>query len=83
MAMKKTIKDIIWEWKTETKIKPWEETIAIHQCGDTLFIITKRPGVFIGYHGVLVDKYQDMLKENGYDLKIHFVDICSGNVRVF
>lgn len=79
----KSIKDIIWEWKGETGIKPWDETIAIHQCGDTLFIITKRPGVFIGRHGALVDKYRNELKENGFDLKIHFVEISFGNVREF
>lgn len=52
------IKDIVTEWKDEAGIKSFEETIAIHKDGTTLFIITKSPGRFIGYHGNLVEKYK-------------------------
>lgn len=78
----KTVKEIVTEWKDEVD-KLDRETIAIHVENDKLFIVTKNAGLYIGYHGILVDKYRDILKDNGYDLKISFVDVFCGNVREF
>lgn len=80
----KAIKEIVSDWKYEAGIKSFEETIAIHKDGTTLFIITKSPGRFIGYHGDLVDKYRKILKENGHEIvTVSFVDLFVGNVREF
>lgn len=80
----KAIKEIVADWKDEIGIKSWEETVAVHKDGDKLFIITKSPGRFIGYHGDLVDKYRKILQENGHDVSlISFVDLFVGNVREF
>ena len=58
--------------------------MAVHKDRDKLFIITKSPGRFIGYHGDLVNKYKKILKENGHDISlISFIDLFVGNVREF
>lgn len=43
----KSLVEIIAEWKAETGIEPYQETVAIHRVGDTLYIITQKPGMFI------------------------------------
>ena len=79
----KTIKEIMEKWKREAGIASWVETIAIHCSEHTLFIVTQRPGLFIGYHGQLIEKYHSILKENGYDVTIQFVDIFCGDIKEF
>ena len=79
----KTIKEIIESWMDEAGLKRKSETIAFHICENDLFIITKYPGWFIGKYGFLVDKYRRLMKSNGYDLKIHFVDLSCGYIREF
>lgn len=80
----KSIKEIVAEWKDEIGIKSFQETVAIHKEGDRLFVITKSPGLFIGRHGVLVDKYKEIMRTNGHEINIvSFVDIFVGNVREF
>lgn len=87
----KTVKEIVEEWKDEVDepikkqrgINYRRETIAIHIEGDTLYIATKNPGLYIGFHGQLADKYRKILEENGHNLRISFVDLFCGNVREF
>lgn len=79
----KTILEIITEWKGEAGLPAWKETIAIHRCGHTLYIVTQRPGIFIGRAGCLVDKYTEMLKKNGHNLTVQFVDTFCGDIKVF
>ncbi len=82
--MKLELKEIMENWKKESGIKAYfGETIAAHSCGDTLFVITRYPGWFIGKCGVLVDKYRNILRENGYPHKVEFVDLFCGGVRIF
>lgn len=80
----KSIKEIVEEWKDEIGIKSFQETIAIHKDGCTLYIITKSPGRFIGRHGDLVNKYKEIMRSNGHEISlISFVDLFVGNVREF
>ena len=80
----KSIKEIVAEWKDEIGIKPFEETVAVHKDGDRLFIITKSPGRFIGWHGELVEKYKGIMRANEHEINlISFVDLFVGNVREF
>lgn len=82
--MKLELKEIMENWKKESGIKAYfRETIAAHSCGDTLFVITRHPGWFIGKSGVLVDKYSAILRENGFPDQVVFVDLFCGNVRIF
>ena len=82
--MKLELKEIMENWKKEIEFYKYErETIAVHSCGDVLFVITKRPGLFIGKYGTLVDKYRNILRENGYPDQVIFVDLFCGGVRIF
>ena len=74
------LKDIIEKWKKECQNR---ETIGVHICGDRLFITTRRPGLMIGYHGKLVEKYKILLKDNGYPCDVEFVDLFCGGIRIF
>lgn len=79
-----TLTEIMKAWKRDSKVDRIErETIAAHSCGDTLFVITRHPGWFIGKSGVLVDKYRAILRENGFPDQVVFVDLFCGNVRIF
>lgn len=79
----KTVKEIIESWMEEAGLKNRNETIAFHVSENNLFIVSKYPGWLIGKYGSLVDKYRRLLKSNGYDLKIHFVDLSCGYIREF
>ena len=72
--MTKYLIDIIKDWKKEAGVRPLDETTLFHVCKNTIYIITSKPGLFIGYHGKLVDKYRQLIKDNGYDENIEFVD---------
>lgn len=79
-----TMIEIMKTWKRDSKVDIIDrETIAYHVCGDKLFVVTKHPGWFIGKQGWLVDKYRNILKENGYPYDVRFVDLLCGNVREF
>lgn len=78
------LKDIIENWKRESKVDTFRrETIAVHACGDKLFVATQHPGFYIGYHGQLVDKYRGILRDNGYPCDMRFVDLGCGGLRIF
>lgn len=79
----KTVKEIIESWMEEAGLQRRNETIAFHVSDDTLFIITRFPGILIGKYGSLVDKYRRLMKSNGYDFQIHFVDLSCGYIREF
>ena len=53
---------IIKEWKDEAGIKGIILVSTLPEYRDTIKICTDRPGLMIGFHGVLVDKYKDKLK---------------------
>lgn len=80
----KSLVEIVAEWKAEIGIKSYQETVAIHRSGDTLNIVTQKPGLFIGLYGDMCKKYKDLIQSNGYKIShINFVDIFCGNVREF
>jgi len=81
--MNRSISSILESWMDESGLKTRNETIAFHVQDDKLFIVTRYPGWLIGLHGCLFDKYRRLLKYNGYDLKIRFVDVFCGEVREF
>ena len=71
------MKEIIEKWKKEANIT-YIETTVIHVEEDKLYIITKYPGLFIGYHGNLVDKYSKLINK-----EIVFIDMFFGDVIEF
>ena len=61
--------DIIQRWKREALglRNVYKDTTVFHVDGNTLYLITKYPGLFIGYHGNLIDKYREKL---GMEIKM-------------
>lgn len=55
--------DIIQQWKKEALglSSVYKDTTAFHVEGNTLYLITRYPGLFIGYHGNLINKYEEKL----------------------
>ena len=60
-----TEKEIIEKWKREAfGVKSiFKDTTVFHVEGDKLYLITKYPGLFIGYHGKLIDKYRQTINK--------------------
>lgn len=69
-------------WKKEAHLTRLDEHTVFHQDGDVLYILTNRPGLFIGYHGILAEKYREILKQYGINV-IEFVDGSYGNIIIF
>lgn len=78
-----TLVDVVSAWKAEAGLPSYKSTVAIHVDGDTLFIVTLHPGLFIGYHGSLEKKYSAILKKHGFPSKVRYVDMFVGNVKQF
>lgn len=68
------MKDIIKQWKEEAIGSAFRETTIFHVDDNKVYIITKYPGLFIGYHGELVKKYEAILGK-----KVEFVPVTLGN----
>lgn len=77
-----SIIDIINAWRKEAKI-PYEASVILHRHDDTLFIISKYPGYFIGFKGILHEKYVTKLEENGYNYKISYIDTFVERTKEF
>lgn len=73
----------IADWKKEANLKSYEETVACHIDGKTLYIVTRFPGRFIGKAKTLYDKYAKVLKEKFGIKDIRFIDIFCGDVKIF
>lgn len=67
--------DIIQQWKREALgLKSiYKDTTVFHVDGNTLYLITKYPGLFIGYHGNLVYKYEEKL-----GMKVEMIELREG-----
>lgn len=76
------IQRIIELWKQDAGLRITQPVI-IHVDDDDLWIITDRPGWMIGVHGDLADRYKEILKANGYNLRIRFVEFGYSDVREF
>ena len=70
--------DIIQRWKREALgIRGiHKDTTVYHVDGNTLYLITKYPGLFIGYHGNLINKYKEKL-----GLKVETIELREGITR--
>lgn len=76
------IQRIIELWKQDAGLK-YRNPVVIHIDDKNLWVITERPGWMIGRHGDLVDRYKEILKENGYNLRIRFVEFGHRDVDEF
>ena len=74
--------EVLEAWKKEAHLTRLDEHTIFHQEGDVLYILTNRPGLFIGYHGNLANKYREILKEYGVN-QTEFVDSSYGNIIIF
>ena len=62
---------IMSKWKTEAHVgKP----IMWKRDKTKMYVYTTKPGYMIGYHGSLIEKYRNLLKENGFEIEIEFVE---------
>lgn len=75
--------DIVSAWKSEAGLPSYQNTVAVHEDGEKLFVVTKHPGLLIGLHGKLGNKYSAILREHGYAHKIVYVDMFCGDVKQF
>lgn len=76
------IQRIIELWKQDAGLK-YRNPVVIHIDDKKLWVITERPGLMIGLHGNLVDRYKEILKDNGYNLRIRFVEFGHRDVDEF
>lgn len=70
--------EVIQQWKKEALglRNVYKDTTAFHVEGNTLYLITKYPGLFIGYHGRLVNKYKEKLGMN-----VEMIELRDGITR--
>ena len=78
----KTIEEIMRDWMREACVTPTTK-VVVHTHNRKVFIITDKPGYFIGLRGWLVEKYQKELRKNGFPTNIQIIDIFTGGLRVF
>lgn len=71
------IQEIIRRWKKDANLFLYEgaTTTLFFVSKDEVYILTDRPGVFIGKAGELYNKYSKILEENGYPKKVRWVDL--------
>jgi len=67
--------EIIQQWKRQALglRSVYKDTTAFHVEGNTLYLITKYPGLFIGYHGNLVNEYEEKL-----GMKVKMIELREG-----
>lgn len=72
------MEEIIQQWKKEALgIRSiYKDTTVYHIDGNKLYLITKYPGLFIGYHGRLVNKYQEKL-----GMEVEMIELHDGITR--
>ena len=72
------MEEIIQRWKREALgIRSiYKDTTVYHVDGNTLYLITKYPGLFIGYHGNLFYKYEEKL-----GMKVEMIELREGITR--
>lgn len=61
------------KWKTEAHVDKsimWK----FNRDRTKMYVYTTKPGYMIGYHGSLIEKYRNLLKENGFEIEIEFVE---------
>ena len=80
--MTREIHDIIKEWKHEAGVRGIILTNNTYSGSPYLTIFTSNPGLMIGYHGELKDKYIKKLRTvmNGL-IEVHFVETDEYYIR--
>lgn len=77
-----SLEEIVREWRKEAiRLSP-SRCIVVVPVEDIIYIVSDRSGLLIGYHGRLVDKYKNILRENGYSQRVVFIDTFVGDVKV-
>ena len=73
MLNNRKIQEILRQWKYECRIT---HTILFRYTSDEILkIYTDKPGIMIGLHGIIVDKYTQIFKSyDKYFEKIEFVE---------
>lgn len=80
--MKKEISKIIKEWKEEAGVKGVVQICANYSSKKKLTICTDRPGLMIGYKGILVEKYKKKIQEILSNIEsIEFVETDSWYIK--
>ena len=79
-----TLEEIIKQWRKEAGIGAYTQNscVVFHVDKKNIYIITSYPGLMIGFHGLLADKYKEILKAEGYNHDIEFIDV-RGDVKGF
>lgn len=71
------MEEIILQWKREALgTGSIYDMTLFHVEGNTLYLFTKYPGLFIGYHGKLVNKYEEIL-----GIKVKMIELRYGITR--
>ena len=67
--------EIIQQWKREALrlSSVYKDTTVFHVEGNTLYLITRYPGLFIGYQGNLINKYEEKL-----GVKVKMIELHEG-----
>ena len=70
-----SLKDILDAWMEEAGVPCVQVRIGYGNATATFFIYTNHPGLMIGYHGELVDKYKEKLKEYSMrNVEVEFIE---------
>ena len=77
-----SLEQIIEQWWEEAGKYYFKTGIVCHCDGEDLYIITDKPGLLIGYHGTLIDKYTQVLKDNGYTQTVKLIDTYNCVVKM-
>jgi ribosomal protein S3 len=73
--MHRFIRILIREWKVEAKVKE-RVGYKINYVERTITLATNRPGYLVGRAGVLIEKYENKMRENWSQFKnFYFVDL--------
>lgn len=73
--MHRFIRTLIREWKAEAKVKE-RVGYKINYMERTITLATNRPGYLIGRAGVLIEKYENKMRENWPQFKnFYFIDL--------
>ena len=84
-----SFEEIIRQWREEAGINRvgysvpgHSRCILAHYDATDIYIITSYPGLMIGYHGELINKYREILRDEGFLQEINILEIY-GDVKVF
>lgn len=77
------LREFLYDWRRESGALQLRDTVVAHVHDDSLFVITRHPGLYIGKGGSLVEKYTVRCRKEGIAERIKFVDIGTSYVHTF